>query len=232
MVQPIRQFWIIVLLLCVVLFLTAGRGEAADQNRFTVLIDAAHGGEDLGVISDRIREKDLTLKIALLLREEGRKEKHVRIELTRSADLNMSTAERHKAAENLKPDCVVSVHINAGFGKKATGYEVYFPGFPQTVPGGVDSAPILKDMAKNRNLNDAVRLAHRLQSSLDPLFPRKGRGLRDAPNALLDGLAVPGVILEIGFATHPADRKSLLDEEIQRAVAKAVMKGLRDYSQK
>jgi N-acetylmuramoyl-L-alanine amidase len=87
-------------------------------------------------------------------------------------------------------------------------------------------------MAKNRNLNDAVRLAHRLQASLDPLFPRKGRGLRDAPNALLDGLAVPGVILEIGFATHPADRKSLLDEEIQRAVAKAVMKGLRDYSQK
>ena len=112
----------------------------------------------------------------------------------------------------------------------AAGYEVYFPGFRQATPGGVASETILKDMAKNRYLNDAVRLAQRLQSSLDSVFPRRGRGLRDAPNALLDGMSIPGVVLEIGFATHPGDRKSLLDEEIQKAVARAIFKGLKDYS--
>jgi len=86
-------------------------------------------------------------------------------------------------------------------------------------------------MVKNTYLNDAVRLAQKLQSRLDAVFPRQGRGLRDAPNPLLEGLTIPGVVLEIGFVTHSADRKTLLDEGIQRAVAKAVFAGLRDYSQ-
>lgn len=230
MVRPFRDWRVMVLLLLIVVLPTAGEAAAAEQKRLTVLIDPAHGGADLGVVSDRIREKDLTLKIALLLRDEGRRDQGLRIELTRTADLKMTAAARFKAAEKLKPDCVVSLHVNAGFGKMATGYEVYFPGFRQTVPGGVASETILRDMAQNRYLNDAVRLAQRLQASLDPVFPRRGRGLRDAPSPLLDGLAIPGVVLEVGFATHPADRKSLLDEEIQKAVARAIYRGIKDYS--
>lgn len=230
MVRTFRDWGVVVLLLLSVALPPAGGAATAEPKRLTVLVDPAHGGTDLGVVSDRIREKDLTLKIALLLREEGRRDQAVRIELTRTADLKMTAAARVKAAEKLKPDCIVSLHVNAGFGKMATGYEVYFPGFRQTAPGGVASETILKDMVKTRYLNDAVRLAQRLQSSLDPVFPRRGRGLRDAPSALLDGLAIPGVVLEVGFATHPDDRKSLLDEETQKAVARAIFKGLKDYS--
>ena len=217
------------IILCSLFAMTAA---AAQPNRHTVLIDPAHGGEDTGVVSDKLREKDLTMNLALLIRQEARKTADLQVHLTRNADRKMTIAERINAVGTVKPDCLISLHVNAGFGKKATGYEVYFPGFRQTVAGGGDSAAILKDMEKNKNLNDSVRLAQQIQSSLEKVFPRKGRGLRDAPCPLLDGLNVPGLVVEIGFATNPEDRKSLNEEETQRAVAQALVRGLQAYFQK
>ena len=226
-----RKFWILpaAVILCCLFAMTAA---AAQPNRHTVMIDPAHGGEDTGVVSDKLREKDLTMNLALLIRQEARKTADLQVQLTRNADRKMTIAERINAVGTVKPDCLISLHVNAGFGKKASGYEVYFPGFRQTVAGGGDSAAILKDMAKNKHLNDSVRLAQQIQSSLEKVFPRKGRGLRDAPIPLLDGLNVPGLVVEIGFATNPEDRKSLNEEETQRAVAQALVRGLQAYFQK
>ena len=204
---------------------------APRQNAYVILIDPAHGGEDTGVVSDKLREKDLTLNMALLLRQEGQKISDFQLQLTRSADRSMSITERLARVAAVKPDCLVSLHVNAGFGKKATGYEVYFPGFRQAAGGG-DSSAILKDMARNKSLNDSVRLAQQMQSGLERVFPRKGRGLRDAPSPLLEGLNIPGVVVEIGFATHPDDRKKMTGQETQKAVAKALLKGLQDYFRK
>lgn len=207
-------------------------GESAPQTRYTVLIDPAHGGDDPGVVSDQLREKDLTMNIALLIRQEAQKTENLQIQLTRTADRTMTVAERIKAAAALKPDCLISLHINAGFGKNASGYEVYFPGFRQNPAPGGESAPILKDMVKNRSLNDSVRLAQQIQASIETVFPRKGRGLRDAPSPLLEGLTMPGLIVELGFATNPEERKRLTSEETQRAIARALVRGLRDYFSK
>ena len=189
-------------------------------------------GDDPGVTSDKLREKELTLNLALLVREEAQKIPGLQVKLTRSTDRTLSIAERVKAAGTMKADALLSLHVNAGFGKKASGYEVYFPGFRQSVPGGGDSSPIIKDMARNTSLNDSVRLAQRIQSALESVFPRKGRGLRDAPSPLLDGLTIPGLVVEIGFATDPDDRKRLTAEQTQRAVARALVTGLRDYFRK
>ena len=84
-------------------------------------------------------------------------------------------------------------------------------------------------MVKTRHLNDSVRLAQHIQAGLETVFPRKGRGLRDAPIPLLDGLAIPGLVVEIGFMTNPEERKKLSDNETQRAVARALLNGLRAY---
>jgi N-acetylmuramoyl-L-alanine amidase len=222
-------FTIMMLLFCMTPLTGAG---ASRQNAYLVLIDPAHGGEDPGVVSDKLREKDLTMNIALLIRQEAQKNQSLQVQLTRSADRGMTIAERVKATEAMKADCLISLHVNAGFGKKSTGYEIYFPGFRQAVSGGGESSPIIKDMARNKSLNDSVRLAQQIQSGLETVFPRKGRGLRDAPSPLLDGLAIPGLVVEMGFATHPDDRKKLTEPETQRAIASAVVKGLQNYFSK
>lgn len=230
--QHIKYRICALVLLVLAVSLVPSAGASAQQQRYTVLIDPAHGGEEPGVVSDRLREKDLTMNLALLIREEAQQKANFNVRLTRSEDRSMTMAERRKAAVALKPDCLLSLHVNAGFGKKATGYEVYFPGYRQTIAGGDGSEAILKDMEKNRYLNDSVRLAQAIQSGLENVFPRQGRGLRDAPSALLEGLTIPGVIVEIGFATHPEDRKKLTDEKTQRAVARALVAGLWKYFQK
>jgi N-acetylmuramoyl-L-alanine amidase len=208
-------------------------GEAAQRpDSYLVIIDPAHGGEDPGTVSDKVREKDLTMSIALLIRQEAQKKPGLQVQLTRTVDRGMTIAERVKASAAMKADYLLSFHINAGFGKKSTGYEIYFPGFRQAVSGGGESSPIIKDMARNKSLNDSVQLAQQIQSGLETVFPRKGRGLRDAPSPLLDGLPIPGLVIEIGFATHPEDRIKLTEPETQRNIARAVVKGLQDNLRK
>lgn len=207
-------------------------GSGAQKNRYTVLIDPAHGGDEAGVTADKLREKDLNLNLALMIRQEAQKGANFEVLLTRSTDRTMTVSERIKAVGISNPDCLLVLHVNAGFGKKASGYEVYFPGFRQAVVGEGDSTTILKDMEKNSYLNDSVRLAQKIQAGIETVFPRKGRGLRDAPSALLDALTLPGLIVEVGFATQTEDRKKLTDEETQKAVARALVRGLRDYFQK
>lgn len=201
------------------------------QNTYVILLDPAHGGAETGVMTDKLREKDLTLNIALLLRDEGKKIPDFQFRLIRSADRSLSIAERIAIAGTAKADCILSIHVNSGFGKKATGYEVYFPGFQQPVASG-DQTTILRDMARNKTLNDSVRLAQAMQAGLETVFPRKGRGLRDAPHPLLESANIPGVVVEIAFATHPDDRKKMTEPETQQAIARALLKGLQDYFRK
>lgn len=227
-----RLRWIMFTLTLLIMGIAPLLGLGAQQNRYTVLIDPAHGGNETGVLADKLREKDLTMNIALLIRQEAQRGTNFDIQLIRSTDRTMTILERSKAVGELHPDCLLSIHVNAGFGKKAAGYELYFPGFRQTVAGGGDSTVILKDMETNRYLNDSVRLAQHIQASLEMVFPRKGRGLRDAPSPLLDALTIPGLIVEVGFATHTEDRRNLTDEEIQKAVARALVRGLREYFHK
>lgn len=226
--KKIGVFTLAVILFCVIPM--AGSG-APRQDSYTILVDPAHGGDDPGVVSDKLREKELTLILALLVREEAQKTAGLQVRLTRSTDQTLSIAERVKSAGTMKTDALLSIHINAGFGKKASGYEVYFPGFRQSVPGGGDPSPIIKDMVRNTSLNDSVRLAQRIQSALETVFPRKGRGLREASSPLLDGMAIPGLVVEIAFATDPEDRKRLNAEKTQRAVARAIVTGLKGYFQ-
>jgi N-acetylmuramoyl-L-alanine amidase len=220
---------LVVLLFCA--FPITGEG-AARQDSYVVLIDPAHGGEDLGTVSDKVREKDLTMSIALLIRQEAQKKPGLQVQLTRTADRGMTIAERVKTAATVKADSLLSFHVNAGFGKKSTGYEIYFPGFRQAASGGGESSAIIKDMARNKTLNDSVLIAQQLQSGLDTVFPRKGRGLRDAPSPLLDGLTIPGLVIEIGFSTNPEDRKKMTEPETQAAIAMAVVKGLQHFTAK
>jgi len=199
------------------------------QEKKVVIIDAAHGGSDSGVgLSGGVKEKDLTLQIAQMVEKDLAQSGQFQIRLTRTADTTMSMEDRLKVIRAAKADIVVSLHVNAGFDKNSSGYEVYFPGF-KSLPGGQnDSKAILKDMVKNKYLNDSVRLAQMIGKNLAVIFPHKDRGLRDAPVPLLEGLTIPAVVVEMGFATNENDRNLLLNATTKQALAKALSKGIRE----
>ncbi len=203
----------------------------SDQPKRLVIIDAAHGGADGGVIvTDKVREKQVALALSQLLQKELAKYPDIQVRMTRTSDKAVSIDERRKIANAAPAGALfISLHVNAGFGKNATGYEIYFPGF-KTAPGDKEgSKAILKDMVKNKSLNDSVRFAQILQRNMEKVFSRKGRGLRDAPMSILNDLALAAVVLEMGFATNVDDRKKIMDEKTQQDIVEALSKSIREF---
>lgn len=193
-----------------------------------VVIDPAHGGNDLGVMSGKTAEKDLTLAVALELKKALDKQAGINVVLTRDTDKTLSIQERQKKILEAKPALVLSLHINAGFGKNSSGFELYYTGFT------FDSAGDTKSKkggaaAKKKHLNDTVKLARIVQRSLDNLFVRKGRGLREAPVPLAEGLSVPVLVVELGFITNADDKKKLVSPKMQKDIAGALASAIKSF---
>lgn len=195
-----------------------------------VVIDPAHGGQEKGVnVKDDIYEKDITLALSKLIQKFMEGKKNIRMELTRTADQGVSFSERVRKTESARADLFISIHVNAGFDRRASGFEVYFPGFEVTSGEKNESSEIVKDMVRTQYLNEGVKYARILLKHMEKVFPRKDRGLRDAPIRILRGLKIPAVVLETGFATESASRRDLLRAAKQKDIAEAVGKSIQEY---
>lgn len=200
----------------------------AQTARHIVVIDPAHGGDDKGVLGvDGTVEKDVTLAIALALKKELAKGGDVEALLTRNTDQTLSLDERKKIILKTNPALVLSLHANAGFGKTATGFELYYPGFAKAV-AAKKTVPA-SGSPDNRHLNDTVKLAHLVQKNLDSLFPRQGRGLREAGIPLAEGLKLPVLVVELGFLTNSDAKKKLISGKTQAEIAGALAKSIRGF---
>jgi len=222
-ILPLLGILMSAFLICGVLELSAA------PRKHIIVIDPAHGGQDTGIkLTDKVDEKDITLAVALALRKELAKENNLGIILTRDSDKMVSLEDRKKNIAKIKPDFVLSLHTNAGFGKSASGFELYCPEFnkdikeKKTVKGGARQG-------KNKYLDDSVRMARIIQENLNTLFPRKGRGLRRADLPITEDLFVPVVIVEMGFATNSEDKKKLLSLNTQTEIANALGKSIKSF---
>jgi N-acetylmuramoyl-L-alanine amidase len=210
----------LVFFICGVLDLSAATGK------HIIVIDPAHGGDDAGVkLTEKVDEKDITLAVALALRKELAEEKKVEIILTRDADKDVSLEDRKNNITKIKPNFVLSLHTNSGFGKNASGFELYCPEFDKRKKTTKDGAA----QDSNKYLNDSVRMARIIQENFHTLFPRKGRGLRRADYPATENLLVPVVVVEMGFATNPEDRNKLLSPHTQTEIAKALAKSIKIF---
>ena len=100
----------------------------AQNKRFTLVIDAGHGGGDTGAIGvAKTREKDLTLKFALAFGKLVEKNcPDVKVIYTRKTDKVVELYRRAEIANNNKADLFISVHINAlPKGHIARGFQTY-----------------------------------------------------------------------------------------------------------
>lgn len=211
-------------------FLVFPLSSAIAKSRHLVVVDPAHGGQDKGVeLSKRFYEKDITLAIAKLLKKDLDSSKNVRVLLTRSADKNVSASDRVKIAKRADIDLFISLHVNSGFGRKSSGFEVYFSGFKSSSTAKNASKEILNDMVTTKYLNESVRIAQIIQKNMEKIFRRKDRGLRSGPILILEGLTIPAVVLEIGFATNTKDRRKLLNKTTQESIAKVLARSIRDF---
>ena len=95
--------------------------------RFTLCIDAGHGGRDAGAVGKMSKEKTLTLRYALAFgRIIEQNCPDVQVVYTRKTDRFVELWQRAEIANKAKADLFVSVHINSLPGKRiARGYQTY-----------------------------------------------------------------------------------------------------------
>ena len=100
----------------------------AANRRFTLVVDAGHGGRDAGAIGGAgTKEKNLTLKFALAF---GRLVEQncpdVRVIYTRKTDTFVELYRRAEIANQNKADLFISIHINSlPKGHQAQGFQTY-----------------------------------------------------------------------------------------------------------
>jgi len=129
-------------------------------DRFAVVtLDPGHGGEDPGAIGPNgTREKDVVLKIALLLQERINKTvlktRHgllpLRAFLTRDADFFLPLHVRVQKAQKVQSDLFISLHADAFYTPQARGASVF------ALSQGAASSAAARWMANKENGADAI----------------------------------------------------------------------------
>ena len=116
------------------LMLTMCVEAGARDKRFTLVIDAGHGGMDHGAVGAISKEKDLTLRYALAFGKMVEREcPDVRVVYTRTKDVYLKLIERAEIANREKADLFLSFHINAVEGSRSVkGFQTYTLGRGQS----------------------------------------------------------------------------------------------------
>jgi N-acetylmuramoyl-L-alanine amidase len=91
-----------------------------------IMLDPGHGGTEQGATANGYIEKDLNLKLSLLLKYELQRCGFT-VYMTRETDINVDLELRGKLATQNQCDCLLSVHFNAmGRANVAKGFEAIY----------------------------------------------------------------------------------------------------------
>jgi N-acetylmuramoyl-L-alanine amidase len=87
------------------------------NKKIVLVVDASHGGTDLGCRSGSLTEKDLSLKVAKRILQLA-PSYNIEVHLTRTDDRQMTLDERLDFSNKLQPDDLLSIHVDDKPGKE------------------------------------------------------------------------------------------------------------------
>lgn len=247
----------VALLGLLVLFATV---VVAANKRFTLVIDAGHGGNDAGARGKFSKEKNINLNVALAFgRYVERNCPDVRVIYTRKTDVFVTLHERANIANRNKADLFVSIHTNAlPKGKIARGMETYTLGMHR-VADNLDVAKrensvilyednykqhyegfdprssesyIMFEFLQDRNMAKSVELAKYVQKRACAEAGRPNKGVKQAGFLVLRETSMPSCLVELGFITTPDEENYLNSSDGVDALGRGIYKAFVDYKRK
>lgn len=224
--------------------------------KFTIVIDAGHGGHDPGCHGIKYKEKDVALAIALKLGKLIEQNcEDVKVVYTRKTDVFLELNERAKIANDNKADLFLCIHCNASPNKKVFGSETYAMGLHKSKGNlevakrenaailleedykknyenfdpNSDEANIIFSMYQNLYLEKSLKLASYIQEYYQSKSCRVDKGVKQAGFLVLWKTSMPSLLTETGFLTNPEEEKFLGSKEGQEYMALSLFLAFRKY---
>ena len=177
----------------------------------TVVVDAGHGGNDIGAPAlfgrppEGPYEKDIVLdiaqRLARLLVAEG-----ASVKMTREDDTYIALQERAAIANRLQADALVSLHCNS-----------------------CDAPDTLRGTSVYYDHPHSQDLARLVQEEMIASLGTVDKGVRNANFAVIRRTQGPGILVETAFINHRGDRARLTNPNFRERAARAILRGLTQF---
>ncbi|MFC5407114.1 N-acetylmuramoyl-L-alanine amidase family protein [Cohnella soli] len=167
----------------------------------TIVVDAGHGGKDVGSIGKNgLYEKDVTLPAVLELKRQL-EDKGATVVLTRATDEKVQLEERVDVAADEAADLFISIHFDAFEDRGVKGMTTYY------------------------NKEEDKKFAELVHESLAKL-DAKDRGVQFGDYFVLRENARPSILLELGYISNEQDEKRMQTDSFREQAAAAIVEGV------
>lgn len=223
----------------------------------TVVIDPGHGGKAPGTVGKLAYEKDVVLKIGLLLGELIEKNhSDVNVIYTRKDDSSVALDERANIANKHKADLFISIHANSVEGRPTVfGTETWTMGVNKnqrnlevvkkensvitlednykTKYMGFDpnspESQIMFDLMSDNSQDNSISFASFVEDNFKSQANRHSRGIKQGPFIVLVLSSMPRVLIEVGYMSNTSEEKYLLSENGQNELANSIFDAFTKY---
>jgi N-acetylmuramoyl-L-alanine amidase len=251
-----KRYLLFLTLLFALLAGHAAFAEKAPGKVFTVVIDPGHGGQDPGAVYKNIREKDIVLRLALKLGNYIRQNMpDTKVIFTRDRDIFIPLHQRAAIANSSKADLFISLHANFCGTPSISGTETFVLGLHRSEENlevakkensvilmeedytaryeGFDpnssESYIMFEMVQDEYLNQSISIGALVQKEFKSRAIRSDRGVKQAGFLVLRKIGMPGILIESGFLSNPAEAQYLNSEKGQINLATAIYHAFKTY---
>lgn len=215
----------------------------------TIVIDPGHGGKDPGALGQRgTEEKDITLKVALKLRDLLSKQPGIRVLMTRERDEFIELENRAKFANAQDADLFVSIHVNSHTKRSVKGIEIYHFGAAKDQRAlevaarengtplnntGVGWEYLVADLLTSKKIEESLELAwtakEAMVTTLNSHYTLVDHGVKTAPFYVLRFTSMPSILAEIAYISNAAEEEMLRTGLFTTRVAEALEESVKTF---
>jgi N-acetylmuramoyl-L-alanine amidase len=215
----------------------------------TIVIDPGHGGKDPGTIGHHgTTEKDVTLKVGLLLKTLLSSLPNTRVLMTRENDTFIELEDRAKFANGKDADLFLSIHVNSHPHKGIRGLEIYHFGDAKDQRAlevaarengtplnntGVGWEYLVADLLTSKKIEHSLELAwtakQAMVTNLNGRYSTIDHGVKTAPFYVLRFTTMPSILAEIAFMSNPTEEEHMRTQPFLAHIAESIFEGVKTY---
>jgi len=184
-----------------------------------IAIDPGHGGYDPGATWGKLKEKEINLAMAKMLKA-NLEAKGAKVILTRDGDYNHAIkglhgleAKRYDLKQRIdlvhssKADILLTIHVNSSKNTNSAGAETFY--HPKSQQGKI--------------------LAEAIQEELRKVPGMKKRIAKQSTFYMLRNTKIPAVLVEIGYLSNARERNNLQKESYLMTLTEKITQGIINY---